>query len=147
MRGDGTIIIRLRPDTTWRDRFIRLALVLAVVSVGCYLVSRTCLFAWSSSYGGKMWDIGKFSTRAEAERAAVRKLSRQLCQCPSQEKYWLYWESKDGGGYAFCYSEGRLWNEIDPGSGFWGDVFIADEAAIHAAARRGAGFEAFPIAK
>ena len=130
-----------------------MAAALALLLVGLFAWARSsCLFAWDV-YGGRGWDLGAFPSREAAERAALKKLSVEIAHCQGQENYRIYWTSQNT---ADAVQSGAIWyqprrkaigNEVDPGSGYSGDVYTADDAAIRRLAASGGTLRDLPKAR
>ena len=87
-------------------------------------------------------DLGHFSSKESGLRASIKKLSQQIKECPNASKYVVGWKALAEDGVvqqretAYDRRTRQLCYEMDPGSGCYGDVYVVDDAAVHAVAAK-----------
>src|SRR6267142_7219002 len=113
----------------------RLSLKLAVSFALCLSLSSCGFFCSSQS----RVSIGKFDSKENGARAAVRRLAEEIHRCPEAKDYRISWNFPSGpeerGWLAVKYvrqdnASGVVGYEYDPDSGMRQDTYLVDNDAI-----------------
>lgn len=94
--------------------------------------------------------IGAFKERHEAEVASIQRVSREIRRCPNAQSYRIVWKVKADQKETYFSTlctrskdgEVLIGYEADPSSGF-SKFWKTNDSAIHIAAEKGEGFDAF----
>jgi len=128
----------------WLFASIAAALLAGVVAVALIYLGITIYSCGDEVYT----NIGKFQREDSALRAAIKKLSAEIQECPKARLYRIVWDAPNQYGISrhsvlFDRVHKSIGIEDDVGSGLSRKGYSIDEAAIKAVAEKGDTLEDF----